>query len=154
MFNLTTGIINVYAICFLLIVIGLSTVFPILLFFLLIIVTALHYYYTPKDRTEPKKVIVRANNSNLAAKKQLYLTTAKWQDLRTKRLAIDNYTCQQCGIRKPLEVHHITYARLFNENIEDLVSVCRECHQLIHNKYGYDYSYVYPIIKWEDRFNI
>ena len=80
------------------------------------------------------------------AQKQVYLKSPQWNTLRKAILKRDNYTCQRCGINNvPLEVHHITYERLTNEDQSDLVALCRECHQSIHNLYGYDYNTKYPI---------
>ncbi|GAG97080.1 unnamed protein product, partial [marine sediment metagenome] len=44
----------------------------------------------------------------------------------------DNYTCQQCGYTEKklgykLSVHHIDYDKK-NNNINNLISLCRVCH--------------------------
>ena len=84
----------------------------------------------------------------IAERKQSYLKSSKWNILRKVILKRDNYTCRECGISQvPLEIHHITYARFGNEWTEDLVSVCRDCHQAIHNYYGYDYRTKFNLIK-------
>lgn len=78
--------------------------------------------------------------------KQVYLKSPQWNTLRKIVLKRDNYTCQRCNINGiPLEIHHITYERFTNENTSDLVALCRECHQSVHNLYGYDYNTKYPI---------
>lgn len=96
---------------------------------------------------QPKPVVIKPHTSTYVTfDKQAYLKSSQWQTLRKKVLKRDAYTCQSCqtsGI--PLEVHHITYIRLGNENISDLVSVCRYCHQAIHDKYGYSHTTIYPI---------
>ena len=62
-----------------------------------------------------------------------YLRTPAWQDKRSKRLVLDNFTCQKCGAKKTLlDVHHINYERVGNEDIyRDLITLCRECHKEI-----------------------
>lgn len=61
---------------------------------------------------------------------------------RKARLELDNYECQLSklfGIAelsgKPcseeMEVHHITYERYSEEEVEDLVTVCRRCHDIL-----------------------
>lgn len=78
--------------------------------------------------------------------KRSYLASIKWNTIRLQVLKRDNYTCRKCNATDiPLEVHHITYERFENEQLSDLVSVCRECHQSIHNKYGYMYTSTFPI---------
>lgn len=40
-----------------------------------------------------------------------------------------------CGTKKRLQVHHKTYKRIYNENLErDLITLCRFHHQLVHLK--------------------
>jgi 5-methylcytosine-specific restriction endonuclease McrA len=41
--------------------------------------------------------------------------------------------CEDCGARSNFEVHHKTYKRKGNERPEDLIAVCRQCHQERHS---------------------
>jgi hypothetical protein len=69
-----------------------------------------------------------------------YLKSDKWQRLRSKRLAIDEYTCQRCGTPYGLQVHHLAYPlELGTENpYTDLITLCGPCHELVeHNKQMY-----------------
>lgn len=77
--------------------------------------------------------------------KQEYLKSPEWNIKRKLILKRDNYTCASCHNNVPLEVHHITYIRFGNESNEDLISLCRECHQAIHTRLGYDYNNTFPI---------
>lgn len=63
-----------------------------------------------------------------------YLQSEKWKTLRAKILKRDNYICKSCLVNEAVQVHHLTYARLYDECAFDLVSVCIECHKKIHNK--------------------
>ena len=95
---------------------------------------------------QPKSTPILSIPTYTTFDKQEYLKSSQWQTLRKAVLKRDSYTCQSCqtsGI--PLEVHHITYIRLGNEDTSDLVSVCRDCHQSIHYKHGYSYLNTYPI---------
>ncbi len=93
--------------------------------------------------TEPKPFIL---SEYIAQTKKIYLASAKWNTLRKQVLKRDQYTCQGCGINGvPLEVHHITYINYESEQLSDLVSVCRDCHQAIHDKHGYDYTNTFPL---------
>ncbi len=76
--------------------------------------------------------------------KRNYLQSDKWQALRQKRFKKDNYCCFSCKQSLPLELHHITYKRLGNEHLNDVRSLCRDCHQAIHDKYGYDPTHTFP----------
>jgi len=79
-----------------------------------------------------------------------YLKTPQWYRLKQQRLDIDLNTCQQCGCYveyKTSACHHITYKNLFNENVKtQLVTVCHDCHDVIHNWHGKGAKY-YPLIK-------
>lgn len=78
--------------------------------------------------------------------KQQYLKSPEWKTLKSKVLNRDDHTCQSCNTNgTPLEVHHITYQNFGNEQLSDLVSLCRNCHQTIHDKHGYNYNTNYPI---------
>lgn len=77
--------------------------------------------------------------------KHIYLKSKPWQQLRQLVLQRDNYSCLMCDNKHSLEVHHITYKHLGNERLDELATLCRTCHQSIHDKHGYSYSSTYPI---------
>lgn len=69
-----------------------------------------------------------------------YLQTPQWKRIAYKRMVIDNFECQGCGSRgntlNPLEVHHLSYRYLGNEEsriYEDLVTLCHICHKTVHS---------------------
>ena len=69
-----------------------------------------------------------------------YIRSPEWEKKKAERMRIDNYSCVMCGRSREhcrtLQVHHITYARLGNENIyTDLCTVCGSCHKKLHNYY-------------------
>lgn len=71
-----------------------------------------------------------------------YLSSNKWRDKRSEAIAVSGYCCEKCGVSKwsvRLEVHHITYERLGEERLGDLMVLCRECHAEAHRWTGYDY---------------
>ena len=54
----------------------------------------------------------------------------------------DNFICQQCKVKqKNLEykliVHHIDYNKM-NNNLNNLISFCRNCHMKLHNNKKYE----------------
>lgn len=74
-----------------------------------------------------------------------YITNSpEWQEKREERFALDNHKCQSCGTSKQLQVHHIDYNTLFNEDMYSLVTVCKSCHKKIHETAGKNASY-YPV---------
>lgn len=61
-----------------------------------------------------------------------YLKSPEWRAKRVQVLARDKYRCFECGASGPLEVHHTTYKRIFNEDLDDLIALCPTCHDDEH----------------------
>lgn len=61
-----------------------------------------------------------------------YLKSPAWRDRRTRVLERDGHICQACLRREATQVHHLTYARVGNEPLFDLTSICTTCHQALH----------------------
>jgi 5-methylcytosine-specific restriction endonuclease McrA len=64
-----------------------------------------------------------------------YLTTTKWRSKREELFNIRGKNCENCGSDKLIQVHHLTYENIFNEKLEDLKILCRNCHIKEHKKY-------------------
>lgn len=62
---------------------------------------------------------------------QLYLQSDAWQDKRRRVLERDRHKCRVCG-EKADNVHHLTYDRVYDESLFDLVALCRNCHEEYH----------------------
>ncbi len=65
-----------------------------------------------------------------------YLKSKEWLSVRIRLFKLRGRKCEDCGATKLLQVHHITYARLFNESLSDLKILCDSCHKLEHGKLG------------------
>ena len=65
---------------------------------------------------------------------RLYLDSDIWKKKRRERIEKDGFKCSVCGSAKNLNVHHITYERLGREDLEDLVTLCRDCHSRLHGE--------------------
>lgn len=65
-----------------------------------------------------------------------FLKSDYWQDVRNKVLTRDNHTCQKCNSVRSLQVHHLSYLHHRDElnHLEDLITVCRECHRKLHHR--------------------
>lgn len=77
--------------------------------------------------TETKRVVSRLRKRNYG----LYLQSKEWREKREHVLRRDNRECQLCG-ELARHVHHLTYERIYNEALYDLVSLCAGCHDMIH----------------------
>ena len=65
-----------------------------------------------------------------------YLYSPEWQRKRTRILQQRGAKCEVCGIKHRLQVHHLTYARIFNELDTDLKVLCWACHEREHGIRG------------------
>lgn len=74
-----------------------------------------------------------------------YRRSRHWRLLRRRVLERDGHCCTICkrqhgdtdprlpeGRTTKLEVHHLTYERIWREPLEDLVSLCQRCHATEH----------------------
>ena len=52
-----------------------------------------------------------------------------WRSIQSAALARDQ-GCRLCGADADLEVHHRTYARWGQEQLDDVTVLCRGCHDL------------------------
>lgn len=68
------------------------------------------------------------------AKYRAYLHSKEWKAKRQQLFKERGKKCEICGDTNQLEIHHITYDRLYNELSEDLLIVCNPCHSNLHKK--------------------
>ena len=69
------------------------------------------------------------------ARYEAHLQSAAWASIRRERLEHARWQCERCrrdGV--PLEVHHVTYARLGREDLADLWALCETCHAEVHHR--------------------
>lgn len=64
-----------------------------------------------------------------------YLQTPEWRNQRERILRRDNGRCKICGVKSNvMNVHHIFYKEPLSEmNDNDLVTLCPNCHSLVHS---------------------
>lgn len=65
---------------------------------------------------------------------KLYWESETWKARALKAKERDNFQCQECGSEmRSLRVHHLTYERKWCERLEDLITLCQDCHEGKHN---------------------
>jgi hypothetical protein len=69
-----------------------------------------------------------------AAWREGYYSSRHWRRMRQLRLSFDGVKCCRCHNpdAAELQVHHWEY-NLFNEKLEDLMTLCDGCHGVIHD---------------------
>lgn len=72
-------------------------------------------------------------NPALKKRRPLRLEMADYQALREEVLRRDRWTCQLCGSRQNLEVHHLEpRGRSGPDTMENLLTLCAACHRRQH----------------------
>jgi hypothetical protein len=61
-----------------------------------------------------------------------YLKSPQWHQKRDLVLQRANGVCEGCELEPAIQVHHLTYVRVGDELLFDLVAVCTDCHQKAH----------------------
>lgn len=64
-----------------------------------------------------------------SAEYRRYLESVAWEKRRERSLMLAGHRCQDCGATENLEVHHLNYDWLGEEQDEDLRVLCHRCHQ-------------------------
>lgn len=62
-----------------------------------------------------------------------YLQTEHWVTTRKRAMKRAGFKCQLCSSKQNIQVHHRTYENRGNEQNEDLIVLCRSCHQKFHD---------------------
>jgi hypothetical protein len=60
--------------------------------------------------------------------RDVYLQSDHWLVTREHALERSGRECQSCSSKRRLQVHHLSYERIGREEPEDLVVLCRPCH--------------------------
>ena len=64
------------------------------------------------------------------------LADSRWLQRKAEVLLRDNYTCQKCGAKSYLNVHHKNYQSgklAWEYPSEELITLCKDCHEKEHN---------------------
>lgn len=63
-----------------------------------------------------------------------FLKSIYWDTVKLMVKRRDRYTCQDCGVKRDLEVHHKTYEHHGDEknHLDDLITLCHACHRKAH----------------------
>jgi replicative DNA helicase len=71
-------------------------------------------------------------------KYQYYLCSREWAVLKEGIHKRAEGVCERCG-QYPIDaVHHLTYARKYAEELDDLAGWCKHCHEYTHGKALWD----------------
>jgi hypothetical protein len=63
-----------------------------------------------------------------------YYRTEHWIGFAKEARKRAGLKCERCSQGGPLQVHHLTYDRLWDELPEDVQVLCSKCHELAHRR--------------------
>lgn len=72
------------------------------------------------------------NEKHHRRKYDLYMNSREWQLKKRKVKERSGGVCERCRDHSSEAVHHLHYKNLFNEPLEDLLDVCKGCHDYVH----------------------
>ena len=78
--------------------------------------------------------IVKCPRFNLDYNK--YIESEEWHEISQDRKFLDGLKCRFCGSAMNLTVHHVTYENVPNEDMDDLLTLCKTCHNELHKYDG------------------
>lgn len=93
------------------------------------------------DRHMPKGEDHWNWQDGITTEKEKERKTPEYYRWRLSVLKKDDYTCQKCGKKDDLRVHHIysfAHYRELRYETSNGVVVCEDCHKDIHSKHGYN----------------
>ena len=79
-----------------------------------------------------------------------YIRSNYWKEIKEQVLERDDHRCRLCNSKIDLHVHHRKYDFLGNEKLEELITICKRCHYIIHKRNPHlSYQVYCNNIKWE-----
>lgn len=62
-----------------------------------------------------------------------YLLSPKWRGFTNNIRKIRKHKCEKCGSNIRLQIHHKSYLNIFKETPDDVLLLCKACHELEHS---------------------
>lgn len=78
-------------------------------------------------------------------KREAYYCSREWSVLKQQVKKRSGSVCERCRHNQSTAVHHLTYARLYRERLEDLQDICQACHEFTHGKTNIDPKMLAPV---------
>ena len=83
-------------------------------------------------KIKQSKKSIKNQKKKWFAKYRKYLLSDEWAQIRIDLFNHRGKQCELCLSKNKLEVHHLTYKNIFNEEPEDLMILCKSCHKKQH----------------------
>lgn len=83
----------------------------------------------PSSKPDRKRVWEK-----MQAERLKYMASKEWQAVRRRKFEQVGRACEKCQATGIVHVHHLTYANLFHEHLDDLQVLCESCHEEAHGR--------------------
>jgi hypothetical protein len=84
-------------------------------------------------RAEIVKVAAEKERKEFFENYDEYLKSEKWNEKRKAVLRRNFWgNCEGCGVNPSTQVHHLTYDHVYDEFLFELVGLCKNCHDRLH----------------------
>lgn len=89
-------------------------------------------WYKKKNKKRKKQTTKKQTEYS---KYCMYLKSNKWSNIKDMLLKKHKYKkyCFCCGSNDNIHIHHKTYKNIYNENLNELVYLCCDCHSKVHD---------------------
>lgn len=85
--------------------------------------------YETEKKKYPPEYIQKLKNMPYKS----YLQTPHWKRVRRAAYGKFGRVCFACGTEeKTIHVHHLSYKNRGQENMDDLMLLCKDCHKMVH----------------------
>lgn len=62
-----------------------------------------------------------------------YMASPEWAEVKRRyRASLRPQDCGLCGTDQNIQIHHMTYDRIGEEELADLAALCGDCHSMLH----------------------
>ncbi len=75
------------------------------------------------------------HNPDLSPEYNKYIRSRLWKRQRKEALIFHGNICLGCHTDKELHVHHLRYGHFTDLTVNDLLPLCKRCHESTHNSY-------------------
>ena len=89
-----------------------------------------------RDKKKRRRLRTQATKPLPPSKYRSYIHSKRWARKRRFYFSAFPKLCASCSSKDDLQLHHITYQRLGCERPEDLIMLCKECHEDFHEFIG------------------
>lgn len=81
-----------------------------------------------------KGISMNQEDRDRKTKYNQHINSWEWKATRQLVLKRDGNQCTSCSEKTNLHVHHLTYDRFGNELLDDLLTLCENCHRVAHGR--------------------